>query len=112
MPNTFRRLLTSAGDVLSRPIAFAAAAAFVAFWIVWGWEDFDLHSAATAATLFMTFFIERTSRRDTQALHAKIDELIKATEGASNAAIALDDDEPEDIEGHRARNSAARGAQF
>jgi low affinity Fe/Cu permease len=51
----------------------------------------------------MTLFIQRAEHRDTQALHAKLDELLHVHGKASNALTRLDDKEPEEIEHHRAR---------
>ncbi|TGV80145.1 hypothetical protein EN788_65340, partial [Mesorhizobium sp. M2D.F.Ca.ET.145.01.1.1] len=51
------------------------------------------------------FFIQRAEHRDTQALQAKLDELIRATSSASDDVTEIDDKEPEEIEEER---SAAR----
>jgi low affinity Fe/Cu permease len=37
----------------------------------------DWHAIATLATVLMTFFIQRAAHRDIQALHAKIDVLLR-----------------------------------
>jgi hypothetical protein len=46
----------------------------------------------------MTLFIQRADRRDTLAVHAKLDELLKATHEARTELAAIDEQEPEDIE--------------
>ncbi|WP_363485478.1 low affinity iron permease family protein [Mesorhizobium sp.] len=46
----------------------------------------------------MTLFIQRAEHRDTQALQAKLDELIKANDKARNEIAEMDDKEPEEIE--------------
>jgi low affinity Fe/Cu permease len=49
----------------------------------------------------MTLFIQRAEHRDSQAIHAKLDELLRA-EGAADSELALlDRKEPEEIERHR-----------
>jgi low affinity Fe/Cu permease len=48
----------------------------------------------------MTLFIQRAEHRDTQALHAKLDELIRADTSAKDIT-RIDDEEPEDIEKQR-----------
>ncbi|WP_343221639.1 low affinity iron permease family protein [Mesorhizobium silamurunense] len=53
----------------------------------------------------MTLLIQRAEHRDTQALQAKLDELIRATGNARNDVANIDDKEPEEIERQR---SAAR----
>jgi len=55
----------------------------------------------------MTLLIQRAEHRDTQALQAKLDELLHVQRGADNALTRIDEKEPEDIEHHRAK---ARGS--
>ena len=49
----------------------------------------------------MTLFIQRAEHRDTQAIHAKLDELLRVEGRARNELTQLDDEEPEVIEQHR-----------
>jgi low affinity Fe/Cu permease len=49
----------------------------------------------------MTLFIQRAEHRDTQAIHAKLDELLRAENRARDELTRLDDEEPEVIERHR-----------
>ena len=56
---------------------------------------------ATLIVWFMTLLIQRAEHRDTQALQAKLDELLHAHGRADNAMTRIDDKEPEDIERHR-----------
>ena len=93
--------LTVLGGVLSHPGAFIAAIAFTIAWVIVQPESFDWHGGVTIATLFMTLFIQRATHRDTQALHAKIDELIHTSAHARNSVANVDDKEPEEIEDHR-----------
>jgi low affinity Fe/Cu permease len=51
----------------------------------------------------MTLFINRTEHRDTQALHAKLDELLRTHKEARTDLALLDDQDLEDIEEHRKR---------
>ena len=43
----------------------------------------------------------RAEDRDTQSIHAKLDELLHAHSMASNAMTRIDEEEPEDIKQHR-----------
>jgi low affinity Fe/Cu permease len=52
----------------------------------------------------MTLFINRTERRDTPALHAKLDELLPTHGEASIDLTTLDDLDVEDIEEQRKRH--------
>jgi low affinity Fe/Cu permease len=54
----------------------------------------------------MTLFIQRTELRDTQAIHAKLDELIRARDNAHNELTLLDRCEPEEIVEHRVKEFA------
>jgi len=51
----------------------------------------------------MTLFIQRAETRDTLAIHAKLDELLRAEERARSELTTLDKKEPEEIERHRAQ---------
>ena len=44
----------------------------------------------TIVTFLIVFLIQNTQNRDTMALHLKVDELLKATQGARNSMIDLD----------------------
>ncbi|HEX4407972.1 MAG TPA: low affinity iron permease family protein [Xanthobacteraceae bacterium] len=97
-----RRLLTSIGVWTSNPAAFFVVGFYVALWLVLNPRSFDWQAAATIATWLMTLFIQRAERRDTQAVHAKLDELLRAERKASDALTRVDQEEPETIEAHRA----------
>jgi low affinity Fe/Cu permease len=49
----------------------------------------------------MTLFIQRSSRRDTLALHAKLDELLRADTNARSELATLDEKGPGTIVKHR-----------
>ena len=57
----------------------------------------------------MTVLIQRATHRDTQALLAKIDELLHTSLHARSAMADIDNQEPEDIVLHR--QSSTRGQQ-
>ncbi|MBV8510893.1 MAG: low affinity iron permease family protein [Xanthobacteraceae bacterium] len=95
------RWLTRIGIATSHPLALAAVFVFLAAWLIFDRGSFDWQAAATVATLFMTVFIQRAERRDTQAMHAKLDELLRAEGHARNELTTLDDKEPEEIVEHR-----------
>ncbi len=98
---TVYRSLIRLGIATSHPLALAAVIVFVALWLILNPGSFDWQAAATVATLFMTLFIQRAERRDTQAIHAKLDELLRAEGHARNELTTLDDKEPEEIVEHR-----------
>jgi len=55
----------------------------------------------------MTLLIQRAEHRDTQALQAKMDELLHAHARADNAMTKIDEKESEDIVRHRSEARAA-----
>jgi low affinity Fe/Cu permease len=94
-------VLTRLGVLTANPIAFLVVALYAVAWLVFSLETFEWHGVVTLATLSMTLFIQRATHRDTQALHAKLDELLHAQQAASNALTRIDEKEPEDIEQSR-----------
>lgn len=96
-----RHLLTCLGIMAAKPWAFVVVAVYGLAWFVLDRETLDWHSIATMATWLMTLVIQRAEHRDTQAVQAKLDELIHAQKGAHNHLTRLDEKEPEDIEKHR-----------
>jgi low affinity Fe/Cu permease len=49
----------------------------------------------------MTLFVQRAEHRDTQAIHAKLDELLRAEGEADSELAMLDREQPEEIEKRR-----------
>jgi low affinity Fe/Cu permease len=49
----------------------------------------------------MTLVIQRAEHRDTQAIHAKLDELLHAQDNARNELTKIDKQDSEEIERHR-----------
>jgi low affinity Fe/Cu permease len=96
-----RRTLTTMGTLTSHPAAFLIVGGYAALWFVFQRDTLDWHGVATIATWMMTLFIQRAEHRDTQAIHAKLDELVRATSKADDNLTKMDKEEPEDIEEHR-----------
>jgi len=101
MIDLLRRALTQLGALSANPVAFLIIVTYGVFWFLLERSTFDWHGIATLATWFMTLLIQRAEHRDTQAIQAKLDELIHAQVRASNAITRIDDEQPEDIERHR-----------
>ena len=93
-----------------RPKTFALAAAVIVVWLITGplfgfsdtWQ-LVINTGTTIVTFLMVFLIQNTQNRDSQALQIKIDELIRATKGAHNALLDLEELEQDDLEEFRRR---------
>ena len=103
MRQLMRQALTSLGSYLASPVAFLFVGLYVLLWWFFEPEDLDWHAGAVIATWLMTLVIQRAEHRDTQAIHAKLDEIVHAMAGARDDVVNIDDKEPEEIERHRAK---------
>ena len=101
-----RSVLTRMGVFTAHPAAFVIVAGYIAAWLIYDPGSFNWHAIATVATWIMTLIIQRAEHRDTQAIHAKLDELLRAEGQARSELTRLDDEEPEAIEAHRAQERA------
>jgi low affinity Fe/Cu permease len=102
----FRRLLTEMGVLAAHPAAFAVFLLYGFAWIVFG-NGLEWHSLAILATWGMTLVIQRAEHRDTQAIHAKLDELLKIHGEAEDELMSIDDKDAEEVERDRARVKAS-----
>src|SRR6201996_2965361 len=85
----------------AHPAAFGVVILYTLVWLAFDRRTFDFNAFATLAVWMMTLFIQRSSHRDTQALHAKLDELLRADTNARSELSMLDEKEPEAIVQHR-----------
>jgi low affinity Fe/Cu permease len=92
---------TKIGGVTAHPAAFGIVILYALVWLGFDRHTFDFNAFATLAVWMMTLFIQRSSHRDTQALHAKLDELLRADTNARSELSMLDEKEPEFIAKHR-----------
>jgi low affinity Fe/Cu permease len=108
LARTASSVLTNLGALGASPLAFLTVIAYAGLWIVFERDTFDWHGAATLATWMMTLFIQRSEHRDTQAIHAKLDDLLRAHGEAKSSLATIDEMEPEDIEQYRERSNDDR----
>ena len=74
-----------------------AALLVIALWLVsgpvFGFSDtwqLVINTGTTVVTFLMVFLIQSSQNRDAIGLHLKLDELIRANDGARNSMIDLD----------------------
>jgi low affinity Fe/Cu permease len=113
--------------VCGHPVVFMLAVFTILCWIISGpifafsdtWQ-LVINTATTIITFLMVFLIQSTQNRDTEAIQMKLDELIRATKGAHNMLLDLedmDDKQMEEIRLHYhllaklARENIATGAE-
>jgi low affinity Fe/Cu permease len=123
----YSRFAKAAAHFCGRPRVFVLAVGVIAVWIITGpifgfsdtWQ-LVINTGTTIITFLMVFLIQNTQNRDTEAIQVKLDELIRATKGAHNALLDLEELEEESLDAFRtkyqalasaARAELSRGAQ-
>jgi low affinity Fe/Cu permease len=108
MNNWFQKVALFASTAVGSPTAFLLALASVFVWAILGpWMGFSdtwqliINSMSSIITYLVVFLIQYAQNRDTRAIRLKLDELLRATEGARSSLVDLDrlsDDQIERLE--------------
>ena len=106
----YSQFAKAAAHFCGRPRVFVLAVLVIVAWIVTGplfhfsdtWQ-LVINTGTTIVTFLMVFLIQNTQIRDTEAIQVKLDELIRATKGAHNALLDLEELEEDTLEVFRQR---------
>ncbi len=101
----FSRFAQSLSQWAGRPLTFALACVLLVAWALSGpffhfndtWQ-LVINTSTTIITFLMVFLIQSTQNRDTDALHIKIDELLRTTHHAHRVLMGLDDMGSEELQ--------------
>ncbi|WP_193163037.1 low affinity iron permease family protein [Microbulbifer hainanensis] len=109
----YSQVAKSAAHFCGRPRVFVTAVMIILVWGISGplfhfsntWQ-LIINTITTTVTFLMVFLIQNTQNRDTEAIQLKLDELIRATQGAHNALLDLEELDDDSLEEFRQRYEA------
>ena len=104
----FARFAKWTAHATGHPLAFVLAVLVIAVWLVTGplfrfsdtWQ-LVINTGTTIVTFLMVFLIQNTQNRDSEALHVKIDELIRSHRPAHNALLDMEELDDKEIDAIR-----------
>lgn len=105
MNEWFRKFAHRTAEATGSSWAFLLATTTILVWIITGpifhfsdtWQ-LVINTGTTIVTFLMVFLIQNTQNRDAKAMHLKLDELIRAMQGARNQLVNLEDFSDEELE--------------
>ncbi|HET9908097.1 MAG TPA: low affinity iron permease family protein [Anaerolineales bacterium] len=105
----FTRFAKAASRATGKPATFIGAALLILLWAITGpifdfsdtWQLF-INTSTTIVTFLMVFLIQNTQNRDTEAMHIKLDELIRAVGTAQNTMLDLEELDEKELDEIRA----------
>jgi low affinity Fe/Cu permease len=103
--NIFDRIAKRIAHLMGHPAVFAMACLVIVVWAalgpVLGYSDswqLVINTSTTIVTFLMVFLIQNTQNRDSEALHLKIDELLRALDAADTRLVDLEERSEQELE--------------
>ena len=97
MDHFFTLIANRTAAFIGRPSAFVIALCFIMIWAATGpvFEYSDtwqlvVNTSTTIVTFLIVFLIQNSQNRDAAAIQTKLDELLRAIEGARNEFIGIE----------------------
>jgi low affinity Fe/Cu permease len=104
MKAAFSKFSTAVSNAMGKPIAFIIALSIVCIWAVTGpffgfsdvWQ-LIINTGTTIVTFLMIFVLQNSQNRYSEALQAKLDELILTSKAAENKFIGIENLDEEEL---------------
>jgi low affinity Fe/Cu permease len=104
-PSFFTAFANQTAKASGHPWSFMLAVGVVLAWAVSGplfhysdtWQ-LVINTGTTVVTFLMVFLIQNTQNRDSTAMHLKLDEVIRALDGAEDSLLNLEELEDKELE--------------
>lgn len=101
----FARFARRVSDASGHPITFGCALLVIFAWALTGpifhfsdtWQ-LVINTGTTIVTFLMVFLIQNTQNRNERVVNLKLDELLRAIEGARTGLVSLDQMSDDDLE--------------
>jgi low affinity Fe/Cu permease len=101
----FGRLARVSAHAMGQPAAFGSALGIIVLWTLAGpvfnysdtWQ-LVINTGTTIITFLMVFLIQNTQNKDSEAMHIKLDELIRSIDNAQNALLNMEDLDEKDLD--------------
>lgn len=108
MKYQFIKISQKIAEGVGHPFCFFGAFTFILLWAVCGplfgfsdtWQ-LVVNTTTTIITFLMVFLIQSTQNRDSEAIHLKLDELIRATKDAHLALLDIEEVDDEAFQAFR-----------